>query len=284
MTSHDVRLPSERFFFAALDTAALDSPRAKRDPTRLGYLFESTLPLPIEAVHAVYVPAGPDRVLACGMPTDALREAAAGALTLGPSGLPGFVQDLGVNPDAINLLTGVFEPRPVKRARRSLMVHAAAALVLCTALLALGMERRARVHLQQAAATHNAVETVYQAVLPPQTGRARPDAVRLTTELRRLRQTRSNRAGPVFDAADQLAALLAFWPDDLTLQTTSLTVTEPRSTVVATTANPDDAQVLINALAVAPGQRVHDSRAARSRDGTEVRLTLEPTPISEPIP
>ena len=87
-----VRCPSTSLYWAVLDASML--PRRPGSPSgrQLGYLFEEVLPVPIESVHAVYLPLHGQHYLACGADEALVRAAHDnGALALVPTELPPFV-------------------------------------------------------------------------------------------------------------------------------------------------------------------------------------------------
>src|SRR4051812_38964886 len=104
MTSSQVLLPPERFFWAVLDASVL--PRRITDPKRqLGYLFEGVLPISIESVQAVYARIhGTRQFVGCGIERKNLQvvlgEQPKDLVHFGPESLPNFVLEQ-VQGDAI---------------------------------------------------------------------------------------------------------------------------------------------------------------------------------------
>ena len=297
MTNHatnprDLRLPSESFYWAVLDTSALPArtPRhPARHPARLGYLFEAVLPVPIERVQASYLPMPGRRVLACGMDTDQLAELATpgvltpsvltrGVLTLGPASVPAF---LGEAPDPahINLLHTHFEPAEIRRARRRFVGVCAAAVLACAALILTGQLRRASLHNLHARASTDATASLYAQVLPPSTSTL-PPAARLTAELRSLDRTHGTHPaerGPR-EVAPTLAALLASWPSDLQVTTESLSVSDTSITLTARLPDTAAAERFERELRPPDGWRLAQPEVRAERDGVLFHARMEPRP------
>ncbi|HKX46842.1 MAG TPA: hypothetical protein VJP77_09070, partial [Planctomycetota bacterium] len=136
-----VRWPPERFYWAVLDASSLPTRRPSHE--QLAFLLEPLVPQPLEEIHAVFVPLGGRRHLACAASREALHEAlASGAVSLGPAGAPPFADVPGDVVERIELLTGPFEPVPVRAGRRRLVVEALALGVAAVALALVAVERR----------------------------------------------------------------------------------------------------------------------------------------------
>ncbi|MCC7389641.1 MAG: hypothetical protein IT431_12830 [Phycisphaerales bacterium] len=272
-----LRLPPETFYWAVLDASPLPR-RAPRRIAQLGYLFEAVLPLPVEHLHAAYLPIDRHRVLACGLATERLAELATpGILTLGPAALPAF---LGLDTDAaqINLLEGRFEPIALHRRRRRLAVMTCTAALALAALVLAGQLRRAAALLDHAAAYDAATNSVYASVLPPGAGTL-PPAARLTAELRTLDRTRAGPApeGPG-EIAPTLAALLASWPPGLPVTTESLSVGPGAISLTARLPDAPAAERFERELRPPPGWRLAQPDVQADRDGILVRARMEPIP------
>lgn len=290
-TSHDgphLQWPAERFYWAILDTSSMPGRpigRARRQHERLGYLFESVLPgVTIEEVQAVYqcLPGDAKRVLACGITCNVLeQEVDQCALTLSPQTAPAFV-DERVEPAALNLLTGRFCPKAVRRAHQRLMLSIALVLTLCAVLVIVGLERRTSAQRR----AHDDVLTARTAILeqvlgsaPPGMGAGIPGAgaeLRMTAERRRLEQTRSHdvAVSELHDSARVLARLLALWPSDVPAQTESLSISSTSITIRAQVPTMTDAQRLADALARFPKWQLHQPQSESQRDHVQVTLRL----------
>lgn len=278
--SRHISLPADRFYWAILDAAALPR-RARSAPEQLGYLFESVLPVAVDAIHAVYLSLGSDCVLACGMPlADLQAHAAEPLITLSPKTLPEFIStslDGPIDPARINLLVGAFEPAQIKSHRRNTTLIACAVMLLCAVLIAVGLSRRASRAHEYTVALETATTRIYDEVLPPSQSPV-PASARLTAELRSLSRTRATPtpdSGPI-EIAPPLAALLASWPNDLYLTTDSLMVSP--TAIALSVRLPDEATAerFERELRAPPGWSLSQPNLVRERDGIAVRVRMEP--------
>lgn len=273
--SESVRWPADRFYWAVLDASLL--PRAaRRDPERLGYLFEPLVPCELEDLHAVYVPGADGRVVACAAERAALDETVEGGATaLGPDAVPDCV-DATLDPAAINLLTGEYEPeaaRSLRRtANRALLLSSVAALLV----LSLGFERRADALADQAATVRASELALATEVLGSDASRsALPISLQIESELRSLRRTRSSDV-PIDrlpDASLELSGLLSLWPGDLHVETDSIHVTPESIHVQSRVGTTDDAQTLASTLSTLEGW-TSGTPTIRARSG-EVRTSVQ---------
>ncbi len=272
-------IPTERLFWAVLESKPL-GPRplvgGRRYGERLGYLFEESLPVPIDEIHAVYAETEDGRTIACGMEREMLRTEAHGCLTLTPETPPEFV---GPNVEVanLNLLQGEFEPERVRAARSNVVL--AAGLLLALGLLAggLGMVRRTAHWAAEQRATDGSIAQVYRAVLPPDPETKLPPALRLTTELRRLRQTESPDSIDLGarDASLAMAGMLASWPGEVHARTDTLTASPTSLAVTVVAPDAESAEALIAAIAPPPdGWRKTQPAMTNRTDGVEVRLSF----------
>ncbi len=271
-TLSEVRLPPERLYWAVLD-----APAARDRLTALGYLFESVLPVPVERVHAVYLPLSDGRFLACGMDREQLAAHDDGALVLGPETMPQFL-DGAVDPVTINLLVGASEPGAIRRARRRVTFMACAAILVCALAVGWGQLRRASRWHEISESFAQATAGVYDRVLPASTGSV-PPAARLIAELRTLDRTRTDApAGSPREIAPTLAAVLASWPPGLPASTESLTAAAGAITLTVRLPDESSAERLERELKPPPGWRVSQPTVQRERDGLTVRVRMEPIP------
>lgn len=271
-----VTWPPDRFYWGVLDTSGL--PRG----ADRSYLLEPLLPLPVESVHTVYASAGDGRVLACAAPREALDEVDPSALSLAPELLPEAVGDLQVDPARLNLLVGPYQPRPVRRLRAVWRASATVIIALCAGLAALGLHRRAQVYERAAVDAQVALSTLYDQVLPTRLANSSQDpALLLSTELERLRRTRSDAAPAqsTGDAAIILADLLARWPGEVMLRTESLTVAPAEITLTILVDAAEHVEPVRTALAGLEGWRLALPRTESTNQG-DVRVTLRLTKVN----
>ncbi len=276
--------PSQSFYWAILDTS--DFPRASfgRGPNarQLGYVFESVLPgLQIEQVHAIYrsLP-GNGRVLACGVPADALETLPDDIVTLTPESLPPFLSEFA-DADSLNLLTGRFVPTGVWRVRRRWIAQVWIILATCVALLVWGLERRTIALRGQSddfvEARASVLEQALGTAIARSTPGGQPPELRLAAEVRRLEQTREtgHATTELTDCSSILEAVLMRWPAEVRAQAESVSITEAAVTIRAIVATMADAQVFANAFAAMPGWRLKQPRSEVRRNQVVVTMRLE---------
>ncbi len=273
---------AHRFYWSLLDASVLPKRLFQRrpDPQTLGFLFESDLPVPIDRIHAVYVPVGDNRFIACGieherLTTDlSLRE----ALTLSPDEIPEDVeQECAVDPRSINLLSGPHESAPVRRERRRLVAESAAITVLFLLAIVLGAERRINALNRATAEVQAKGQVVYDEIYPASTfaPSAQPAPLRLIAELRQLGRTRGGGVqstdieGP--RAGRTLAALLQRWPTEQPIMTESISVTPASVIFVGLLPNTPVAQEFVSAFDVPDEWEARQPQISAVTDG--VRLT-----------
>ncbi len=290
-------IPPEDLYWALLDPPEGHSGRGHRRVygarrrRELGYLFESTLPVPIESVHARFAPLGDGRVLACGISHDRLDSLPHGAIRLVPDQIPGFilseltkgeaaVPDIG----SLNLLTGAFTPQPVKRLKQRWIMVVFITMMVCSAFLVAGFERRRMAYAAGIEQDRQESMALYSEALGPISPSGQHPAAQLLAELRSLRQRTSRSAvrdAPV-DASLFLAALLEAWPDGIEAYTQSLQVRQDAIRLSVRLNDPDAAEKLESSLSSlagwAPGQR----SLRRTRDGLILQLPLTRAPEAQP--
>ena len=302
-----VSWPATRFLWSEIDVEALGSRPARRE---LSYLLETDLPVPLEAVHAVFAPLADDgggrrgrRFAACAVEIQRLRdELPAGAVSLRPEAPPPFLAGR-VDCARLNLLVGPWEPRAVRRLRRTWIATALAAALACLGAVSWGIHRRTAVESDRAVAAERLRREVLGAAIGPAGLQPNADMV-LASELSRLRATRrpppsedgrawtggegARDGGP--DAASILAAVLALWPADVHMRTESVSASEDGVAITGTVPTSADAQKVADALGrieLAPGTpglpaqspsptswRLDQPRFETRRDGVSVVLRV----------
>lgn len=291
-TSRHIQLPAEQFYWGVLETEGLPRSTGAKRQTQLDYLFERWLPLPVEDVQTAYLPAGPgaNRLIACGIERAALHELLeaerngheAEVLTVSPEELPPAVtaklEGVSQPPSAgrLNLLQRGFEPAPIKRARRQLLLIVLVGSALLTAIVGVGLHRRAQAYERAAATVLLQRDAMINAVVPPDGRSAQPPIVRLTLERRILDATR---AAPTMeqhadDVTPAAADLLAAWPRDLHLQVESLNLTLDRINIVVLAPSSADVQQLSDALDALEHWRLEPPRFDSTRDGVRATIRL----------
>jgi hypothetical protein len=276
-----VRWPAESFYWGVLDASVLDritliDPR-RRD-RHLGYLFESSLPLPIEEVHAVYRRVSGDRFIACGVERELLSSLEPTAAMLGPASLPAAIAG-EIEPDAFNLITGAWAPPIVRRLRRLSVIIIVVAMGAGAMLGVLGLERRTRAIRDEVAWLAAEETRIYERALgPPSPGAVLPPERLLVAELARLERTRrpDAPATAATGVAPILAGLLSHWPAGIQAETSVLSVGSEAVTITAEVPTMADAQALSDALADLDGWTVQLPRTQARSGSVDVTIRLVP--------
>jgi hypothetical protein len=280
-SSMHVRWPCERFYWGILDPSLLPAGEKATDE-RLRFLLEPELPVPLDDVHAVFVPAAgsPSRIVACALSREVLqRDVPTQALTLGPGDAPAFVRDAfgnDVDPTDLNLLVGEFEPVKVRSWRRRTTFAALAFVALAFAVTIVGIERRATAARNDGESLQIHREGLVASALgPPPPGQVLPPELRLAAELRSLRQTRrqSDAVPASIDITDRLIDLLKHWPIDVPSRTESIVVSDTAVHVRGLVSENDAAQRLATATSALAGLRMSFPSVQAAPDG--VRFGLE---------
>lgn len=239
------RLPAVSLYWCVLDLGALPGGGVRRPSTeQLGFLMERHLPLPLESVHAVYVPLGDDHVLACAIEVEMLRKKLAGEPDLAavvPDVVPSIVAPdrvAHVDPTTLNLLVGPYAPKSVRRRQRRATWETLAFLALACFAVLVGAERRMQALREEADRLLGATDSVLRRVVASVTNGAsgaQPAELRLLAEVRRLDQTRVGSGGEMTGLARpadrDFESLLRQWPRDLHTSTETITVTGSSLTV-----------------------------------------------------
>jgi len=293
MTTTHTTIPPEALYWAVLDTASLPAASAAKRREQLGFLFERFLPRPIEEIQAAYTQIARHSVLACGIDHERLEHIA--TITLTPESIPPCITQQHHDPhhqthndqhedqrtqahlpavrcNELNLLTGPHEPDCVRQLRRRWLVQLCAAAAIAFAFLLVGVEQRVHAAATTARQANSAIATVHaQALGPTPTGAAQFS--KMTGELRLLRRTRrgSTDLMPI-DPTPDLAEWLANWPTQPPTRTRTLIADDQTMTLTTELASNDDAQAIIDAMAVPPGWTRAQPTVNATANG--VRLTL----------
>ncbi|HMN96842.1 MAG TPA: hypothetical protein PKC43_10230 [Phycisphaerales bacterium] len=294
-----LRWPPGAFYWAIVDltplgrsvgTMSLRASRTGASPKvhrQIGYLLEPSLPVPLEQLHWSFTPLGDRQVLCCAVDRGRLepliRDHAA-LETLTPSATPALPIDLDrpIDCEALNLLTGPFEPSRIAKVRRMIVWQASLLIVLGIAGVGLGFGVRASA-IENAIMTLERTRTarIVAALDDGESDLSRPSSplppeLRLLAELRRLERasggsTSANRRSD--DAAPALAALLAAWPEPSQASFESLVVSSESIVVQGVAPEPAEAQRVSDALAGLRGWRLLQPQLRGLRDS--VAFTIE---------
>ncbi len=272
------QVPADQLYWGLLDTSGLPPiPFGQFRPgavgRRLGHQFDPVLPRAVEEIHAVYLPLGDDRVLACGMDREqvaALRDMGIDAAA--PESIPAPLQSsIGTRVDVtrLNLLTGEFRPLAAARRRATRVRLVSAAVLVASVLVALGNHRRASVF--QAAATAlraRQIELYDHALGASARAGPTPASVRLATELRRLSATRAESASyQPPKAGFDLQDVLARWPRGAEIRVERLALTATRVDITVEAANAAAIQSLLDALGELDGWTLVANRVDQTSGG-----------------
>lgn len=294
-----IRWPADRFFFDLLDSKAIGK-RGGSTAARnqeLAYLFESSLPVPIESVHAIFLGLGKGRTLAGAVKKEHLTELPDGALALVPESLPEFLMGgdgrgssnpsiksspsidplPNIDPSDLNLLVGEFAPAPIRKIHRRRLFVGIAATLIATATLAYGMDRRIRAAEQVSGSVEgHEADTLHRVLGPaPPTVPTVQRRMALVAERRGLERTRTaSQATTLPDVSLFIAAVLAAWPERPEVRIEHMSTTGSAVTIRGNAAEPQHAQELSDQLAKVPGFAIDQPQfsTARGRVSFTIRL------------
>ncbi len=277
--------PASEFYWSvlALDEATPKSRHMRPSRDYLDSLFEEDLPVGIDEVHAVYAPLPDGRFIACAAPRSRLACIPPEALSLTPQSVPeAFSVDGGAVCNRLNLLTGEFEPRELRRERSRRWTITAAACVACTVLTVIGLARRTIAVRHDARDLDAASVELAKAALPGRAPTLATASSLIGQELSTLRPLHAANASTVRspDAVAPLVDLLTHLPRTTSLRTDVLAVTPQTITLnVATDADP---QVFLKGLTPPSGWALDEPRltASRGEVATTLAIQMRRTPQS----
>jgi hypothetical protein len=260
--------PSDHFYWALLDVPGVK--RTGELPVGLLPMLDEDAPIDSADLHAVCVPIADGRLAVCAIEKSELSVVPPDTLALTPDALPPFIESPGITPERFNLLVGSFEPRPIRTARIKRHAFAAAAVLLCGLLIAVGLHRRAARWGERAGSARSAAARLAEIVSPG----GRPEE--LATEAARLRGTRDAlaKAAPPPDASVALAAVLHAWPANVPSKPQSISVGQ--SGVSISVSVEGDAAAFLKAFAPPPGWMLDEPRLNTADKVTRLALQLRP--------
>jgi hypothetical protein len=252
--------PTDRFFWAVLEAPGV---RAGVLPSGLEADLQEALPVPVEMLHAVCVPAA-GGVLVCAARRDDLQGLGPDVLSVRPEAVPDCVESTSEVPE---LMTGSFEPLAFKRERSKRHLLAAASALLACALISLGFERRAGSLMDQGRAASAAeLELTARVAL---SGEARSLGAQLDQARRSMT---SDRALTPPDAAEALAAVLTALPNEVDFEASSISISPSAMSLALTTK--EDARQLLAAVRAPQGWRLDEPRLTTLPNANRVNLTM----------
>jgi hypothetical protein len=257
-------LPPERFYWAILD----DQGWSRAGPLPRGLLpgFADEVPIPMEELHAVCAPIADGKLLVCAAPLVELERIEPHILSLAPEYLPEFVTH---GQPRIELLVGDFEPRPIRSARRFRHGISIATLLVASALVCVGLERRSEMWRQRAEQSAQAAVAMANTVSPG----TPPDALGLELERLRSRLAPESLTRPK-DASVAAAALLNAWPSRLPSKPQGLNV-RPDSISVAVVLE-EEPSAFLGAITAPAGWMLEEPRINATGGSWRVNLAFVP--------
>lgn len=214
------RWPARRFYWAVLDVSVLPRTR-RRSRQHCGYLLEPHLPLPIDAVQAVYVRMPDERVLACAIERRALdRELDPRWRTLTPDDVPEAIAGAGApDPRGLNVLIGDYLPPDARAGARRSVLQLVMATAVILVLAVIGVHRRAAAMDAVRADIDAEISVMLGEVtghMATTTAERSMQQTRLGFRIDELRRTRQSGVAEaeLVDAAATMARVLAVWPPD----------------------------------------------------------------------
>lgn len=260
--------PADRFYWALFDVPGVD--HTGELPAGLLPMLGEDAPVDPDGLHAICVPLSGGRLVVCAMEKSELAEIPPEALALNPCSLPTFIESPGITSDRFNFLVGSFEPRPLRIARIRHHAFAAAVVVLCGVLIAVGLHRRAIRWDERADSARAAAVCLAESICP---GGQSED---LATEAERLRGTSEAYAAtdPPSDASLTLAAVLLAWPANVPSKPQSISV--GHSGVWISVSIEKDAASFINAFLPPPGWTLDEPRLNTADTVSRLALQLRP--------
>ena len=291
MNTHELTWPAERFYWAVLDLPGY----TRRGPLPMALLLELQphMPLDVSELHAVAIPHPSSRssVLVCAARRDELGAVDASATSLTPTLSPDSILRSQLPLDAadvasLNLLSGAFEPRPIRRARLRRQLELVAAMLLVSILIILGLHRRtANLDVETSHATQSLAAVLAAPPPPSPSSLLSASAIdtahateSLNAQIRLVAgvEHAAKRVTAPTDAASPLAALLRAWPaglDAAPCNVQSISVNATSMTLSFTT--DADPMVVIRALIAPPGWKLEEPRVSRGGGGATARVMLE---------
>lgn len=239
-------------------------------------VVQEQLPAPLTELHLTFIPLDESRLAACAVPLSYAKElAASGGLTAGPGEFPRAIPAT-IDPASINILHGACTPRSLLRIRRATLASIFAAVLVCTAFLVLGFERRRERDDHAAALAYAEADRIAAETLGVSLPSPVSPPTRLRAELATARRSAATRQGPdaPTDASVALQSLLAACPPGADARLDSLSLSQGSACLSISVPDRAIAQDIATALAAARGFSPALPQVSRARDGFQVRLTL----------
>jgi hypothetical protein len=268
MSPH-VTWPADHFYWAVVEAPGVR--RTGELPAGLLPMLEEDVPTEAADLHAVCVPVSGGRLAICAAERAFLANIHAETITLTPGSLPHFIQSLNLTPAQFNLLVGSFEPMPTRWRRVRQHAYAAAIVLLCGALIALGLHRRASRWDERAESARVVAANIASTLTPS----GSPND--LAAEAARLQSTHDAFAKlkPPADAPLALAAVLQAWPTSVPSKPQTISIGQ--SGISISTSVEGDAAAFLKAFSPPPGFTLDEPRLNASDKLTRLSLQLRPS-------
>lgn len=232
----------------------LPAPTTSMTGSAIAYRFERVLPVPVDHLHLTHTTNPDGSVLVIGIEPERLRSHLAtrtdvtpDSWELVPDHLPEHLAQRLEAGQAearlqhLNLLHGLFEPGPRRRVRQRILLCLIVGALMTSAMIVLGVERRARHHDAQAELLITQTRTRIMETLALPVGERHPE-LRLTMETRRLDQATRSAPDQGLDPAAALTALWRIWPPDLRSQIETIATLPDRLVIRGTVPSLADAE------------------------------------------
>ncbi len=286
----DIVWPAERFFWGTLEAPGVR--RSGALPPAMALSFADDVPVPLENLHPVMTPLSADadpnsgtshesgRILVCAARRADLMPLVASARSLRPATLPPFLKGV-VDPAAINLLVGAFEPLATRRKRRLAITGFALLWTVLALAIGVGLLRRSQAWQSHAADLRTARTQAIENALPGLTVMNSGMEMELSSEIERLQRALNARSGAErpTDVSGTLAAILRSWPVDLETSHEVQSVTINAGRVAISVLVEGDPTSLIERLPAPVGWHLKEPRLTQV--GSSTRLSIELVPVAQ---
>lgn len=271
-----VHIPAERCYWAVIEAPGV----RVRGPLPDALRDEVAADIPVDAgrLWIVTAPAGDGLLVACAVARDEVERLAERALRATPSAVPGAV-GVGVRAEDFNVLVGEHEPHATLKARRNRHARWMGTVLCVSALLGLGLARRAAWHEQRSAAAQVTVEALLAAA---SRDHAPGDEAFLVQEIEGLRRRLANARLPDAprDASVPMARMLRMWPRDIPAVAQSLGASGGTVTAFVSVDQADAAR-FVDGLRAPDGWVMNEPRTGAGPGGARITVSMKRALIPE---
>ncbi|MBX3360294.1 MAG: hypothetical protein KF912_10410 [Phycisphaeraceae bacterium] len=285
----DIVWPADRFFWGTLEAPGVR--RSGPLPPAMALSFADDVPVPLEDLHPVMAPLSAEgrpsetsrdsgRILVCAARRADLMPLVANARSLRPATLPPFLEGV-VDPGAINLLVGAFEPWAALRKRQRTITGFALLWTVLALATGVGLFRRSQAWQSHAADLRTARTQAIENALPGLTVMNSGMEMELSSEIERTQRALNARSGAErpTDVSGTLAAILRSWPVDIETPHEVQSVTLNAGRVAISVLVAGDPTSLIERLPAPVGWHLKEPRLTQV--GSSTRLSIELVPVAQ---